>query len=165
MPEVHFRVRWPGGAEETCYSPSTVILEHLVAGESYAVPEFCSSYSRCARAGLERCAHATVTHAALPLDQLRQIEERVRAMPDVEQRELVTVLALSRQEARDARHTPDPKPEQEVEVPRISHVVLHERSASTFPWSSSAEDMQGSSMSYLLAKAGIARTSCSKPNV
>ena len=40
MPEVNFRIRWPDGREESCYSPSTVIREFLAAGESYQVAEF-----------------------------------------------------------------------------------------------------------------------------
>lgn len=40
MPETTFRIRWPDGAEEECYSPSTVIHEHLKAGETYRVDDF-----------------------------------------------------------------------------------------------------------------------------
>jgi uncharacterized repeat protein (TIGR04042 family) len=40
MPETIFRIRWPDGVEEECYSPSTVIHEHLKAGQSYRVDDF-----------------------------------------------------------------------------------------------------------------------------
>lgn len=40
MPETTFRIRWPDGAEEECYSPSTVIHDHLKAGETYRVDDF-----------------------------------------------------------------------------------------------------------------------------
>ncbi|MFI5605950.1 MSMEG_0570 family nitrogen starvation response protein [Amycolatopsis sp. NPDC051903] len=40
MPEVVFRVRWPDASVQRCYSPSTVVEEHVVAGEGYAVAEF-----------------------------------------------------------------------------------------------------------------------------
>ena len=40
MPEVTFRIRWPDGTEEACYSPSTVIHDHLTAGHTYSVAEF-----------------------------------------------------------------------------------------------------------------------------
>ena len=40
MPEMRFRIRWPDGAEESCYSPSLVVKEHLVPGESYSVADF-----------------------------------------------------------------------------------------------------------------------------
>ena len=40
MPETPFEVRWPDGARESCWSPSTVIHEHLAAGERLTVEEF-----------------------------------------------------------------------------------------------------------------------------
>lgn len=40
MPEVMFKIRWPDGVEESCYSPSTIIHEHLDAGQSYSLGEF-----------------------------------------------------------------------------------------------------------------------------
>jgi uncharacterized repeat protein (TIGR04042 family) len=40
MPEMRFDIRWPDGAIEQCYSPSLVIRDHLVVGETYSVPEF-----------------------------------------------------------------------------------------------------------------------------
>ncbi len=40
MPETRFRIRWPDGVEEDCYSPSTVIHDHLKAGQAYRVDDF-----------------------------------------------------------------------------------------------------------------------------
>ncbi|SEN56428.1 MSMEG_0570 family protein [Loktanella fryxellensis] len=40
MPEVTFRIRWPDGTEEACYSPSTVIHDHLTAGTGYRIDDF-----------------------------------------------------------------------------------------------------------------------------
>ncbi|WP_019953932.1 MSMEG_0570 family nitrogen starvation response protein [Yoonia vestfoldensis] len=40
MPETIFRIRWPDGTEEDCYSPSTVIHDHLTAGQTYRVDDF-----------------------------------------------------------------------------------------------------------------------------
>ena len=40
MPETRFRIRWPDGAEEDCYSPSSVIYDHLKAGQTYSVDDF-----------------------------------------------------------------------------------------------------------------------------
>jgi uncharacterized repeat protein (TIGR04042 family) len=48
MPEVIFHIRWPDGTEERCYSPSTIIHDHLTAGASYPLPDFVAR----ARAGL-----------------------------------------------------------------------------------------------------------------
>ncbi len=40
MPEMRFRIRWPNGATEACYSPSLVITEFFAPGESYALADF-----------------------------------------------------------------------------------------------------------------------------
>ena len=40
MPETTFRIRWPDGTEEDCYSPSTVVHDHLRAGQTYRVDDF-----------------------------------------------------------------------------------------------------------------------------
>ncbi|NOW47746.1 putative repeat protein (TIGR04042 family) [Novosphingobium sp. SG751A] len=40
MPETRFRIRWPDGAVEECYSPSTIIRDHLNAGDAYPVARF-----------------------------------------------------------------------------------------------------------------------------
>ena len=40
MPEVMFKVRWPDGKVEDCYSPSTVIFEFIKEGESYRLNDF-----------------------------------------------------------------------------------------------------------------------------
>jgi uncharacterized repeat protein (TIGR04042 family) len=40
MPEMRFQVRWPDGREDSCYSPSLVVREHLQVGGSYPLPEF-----------------------------------------------------------------------------------------------------------------------------
>ncbi len=40
MPEMRFRIRWPDGAEESCYSPSLVVKDFLAPGESYRLADF-----------------------------------------------------------------------------------------------------------------------------
>ena len=40
MPEMHFTVRWPDGAEHACYSPSLVVQDYLAPGQSYPLDDF-----------------------------------------------------------------------------------------------------------------------------
>ncbi|WP_116411078.1 MSMEG_0570 family nitrogen starvation response protein [Subtercola boreus] len=40
MPEMTFTVRWPDGSVADCYSPSLVMHDHLLVGESYPLAEF-----------------------------------------------------------------------------------------------------------------------------
>jgi uncharacterized repeat protein (TIGR04042 family) len=37
---MYFRVRWPDGVIDRCYSPSTVVEEVFSSGEAYPVGEF-----------------------------------------------------------------------------------------------------------------------------
>lgn len=40
MPEMRFLIRWPDGTAESCYSPSLVIRDYLVPGQTYALVDF-----------------------------------------------------------------------------------------------------------------------------
>jgi uncharacterized repeat protein (TIGR04042 family) len=40
MPEMRFRIRWPDGSSETCYSPSLVIKDHFSVGTAYPLADF-----------------------------------------------------------------------------------------------------------------------------
>jgi uncharacterized repeat protein (TIGR04042 family) len=40
MPEMRFRIRWPDGSSETCYSPSLVIKDYFSVGTAYPLADF-----------------------------------------------------------------------------------------------------------------------------
>jgi uncharacterized repeat protein (TIGR04042 family) len=40
MPEMRFRIRWPDGTAETCYSPSLVVKDYFAPGKSYPLADF-----------------------------------------------------------------------------------------------------------------------------
>jgi uncharacterized repeat protein (TIGR04042 family) len=40
MPEMRFRIRWPDGSSESCYSPSLVIKDYFAVGADYALTDF-----------------------------------------------------------------------------------------------------------------------------
>ncbi len=85
MPEVSFRIRWPDGAEENCYSPSTIIRAHLSARGKYTVSEFL----RRSQAGLDdasrrvqaqigrRCAWADAQSARIAATAARHDPEEI----------------------------------------------------------------------------------------
>ncbi|MFX8335504.1 MSMEG_0570 family nitrogen starvation response protein, partial [Acinetobacter baumannii] len=47
MPEMRFKIRWPDGSTESCYSPSLVIKDYFAPGETYALGD-CVERSRTA---------------------------------------------------------------------------------------------------------------------
>lgn len=78
MPEVIFHIRWPDGTEERCYSPSTIIGQHLQAGQSYPLADFVAR----ARAGLTQASDRVQAKygfaCSSAMDQLARIEATAR---------------------------------------------------------------------------------------
>lgn len=71
---MHFRVRWPDGETQRCYSPSLVIKDYFAPGESYELADFVRRSREALAIASERvrqkygygCGHAAA--------QLEQIE-------------------------------------------------------------------------------------------
>jgi uncharacterized repeat protein (TIGR04042 family) len=40
VPETYFRVSWPDGTTQRCYSPSLIVEEFFDAGQAYSIGEF-----------------------------------------------------------------------------------------------------------------------------
>jgi uncharacterized repeat protein (TIGR04042 family) len=76
MPEMHFRIRWPDGEIETCYSPSLVVKDHFAVGEEYELHDFFARSRIALVTGSER-VKARYGHAcSRALAQLARIEAR-----------------------------------------------------------------------------------------
>jgi uncharacterized repeat protein (TIGR04042 family) len=58
MPERYVLVRWPGGARQRIYSPSTVVEEYFAAGQRWPVPDFVERGSEALRAASDRVREA-----------------------------------------------------------------------------------------------------------
>lgn len=77
MPETTFRIRWPDGEVEDCYSPSTIVTQHLSSATDYPLAEFHARATRALESANARvrarfgmgCAHA--------LHQLAEIDRKV----------------------------------------------------------------------------------------
>ena len=82
MPEVHFRIRWPDGRVETCYSPSTVIKAFLEVGVSYPVDEFLMRSRDGLRAASDRVRAQYGTGCSRAMAQLAAIEAKARTLPN-----------------------------------------------------------------------------------
>ena len=89
MPETMFRIRWPDGRTEDCYSPSTVIHEHLAAGETYRLDDFLARSQRALDASALRvkqkygfrCGNADAQAARITATAKDfQLEETVRCL-------------------------------------------------------------------------------------
>lgn len=85
MPEMSFRVRWPDGEEELCYSPSTIIRDHLSPCTDYSLADFHARATAALEAANGRVRARFGMGCAQALNQLAAIDRRVAtfaATPD-----------------------------------------------------------------------------------
>ena len=78
MPEINFKIQWPDGQQETCYSPSLVVKQYFEPGAIYTVSEFVEK----SRASLTIASDRVQAKFGFPcsraLGQLRKIEATAR---------------------------------------------------------------------------------------
>jgi uncharacterized repeat protein (TIGR04042 family) len=104
MPEMHFRVEWPNGRVDDCYSPSWVIEEHLAVGEAYPVAEFVARAKIALEIGSERVRAKYGFACSSALDQLARIEEAAEGLlSDERETGRVKVLAFDKHEPRNPK--------------------------------------------------------------
>ncbi len=76
MPVMHFDIRWPDASESHCYSPSMVIKDYLVPGQSYPLPEFLSRTREALNVASDRVRAKFGFACSAAMDQLAQIERK-----------------------------------------------------------------------------------------
>lgn len=97
MPEVWFTLRWPDESEETCYSPSSVIHDHLKTGAVYPLEEFAKRIETGLNAASSRVEKMYGYPCSRAKAQLLQIERRVDQFRD-QSDAVVTCLNLKTHE-------------------------------------------------------------------
>lgn len=81
MPEMHFHIRWPDGAEEACYSPSLVIKDYYVPGQAYTMDDFLARSRDALTIASDRVKARYGFPCRLALGQLQRIETTARTQP------------------------------------------------------------------------------------
>ncbi|MGI5237928.1 MSMEG_0570 family nitrogen starvation response protein [Dactylosporangium sp. CA-139066] len=79
MPERFVLVRWPDGAAQRIYSPSTVVEEFFAAGQRFAVDEFVEQSRRALAEASERVRVAYGHPCAHAARSIREVEARAAA--------------------------------------------------------------------------------------
>ena len=74
MPETNFKIQWPDGKQETCYSPSLVVKKYFEPGEAYPVSEFVEKARESLNIASDRVRAAYGFPCSRALGQLRKIE-------------------------------------------------------------------------------------------
>jgi putative flavoprotein involved in K+ transport len=130
---MHFRVKWPHGHVEDCYSPSYIVEEYLSEGAAYDVDDFVSRVRTALNIASERVLARYGFECSSALDQLRSVEATAAGLDPSARSGKVSVLGFVKHAPRDARAK---KPE------HFAVVVVGGGQA-------------GLSMSYLLKQRGV----------
>ena len=75
MPEMQFRIRWPDGSENLCYSPSLVIEDHLSVGTSYPLDDFLQRTDIALKIASDRVQQKYGMPCSRAISQLAQIRQ------------------------------------------------------------------------------------------
>lgn len=100
MPEVRFRIRWPDGAEEECYSPSTVVEQYFASGERYPLDDFLSRAREALNRASDRVEAKYGYRCTSAMDQLSRIESRAEAFTGHQDAE-VAMLRLGQEPSQE----------------------------------------------------------------
>lgn len=82
MPEMLFHIRWPDGRQEACYSPSTIVAEHLAAGADYPLAEFVARSNTALAAASERVRARFGMGCARAVNQAASIQQSATSFTD-----------------------------------------------------------------------------------
>jgi uncharacterized repeat protein (TIGR04042 family) len=94
MPEMYFRVRWPDGETQRCYSPSTVVEDFFSPGTAYPLADFVERSRRALTIADERVRQKYGFGCAGATTQLADIEAGAAAFASVPGA-VVTVMELA----------------------------------------------------------------------
>ena len=92
MPEMRFQIRWPDGVDETCYSPSLVIKDHFIVGETYPLADFVTRSRTALMIASERVREKYGMPCSRALGQLARIETTAQRFSAAN--EHVTIVAF-----------------------------------------------------------------------
>ena len=94
MPAINFRIRWPDGSEDDCYSPSTVVRDHFNAGDTMPLGQFMATADEALNAASRRVEQKFGYFCSSAMDQLSVIRTKA-ARFDQEDNPLVEIISLS----------------------------------------------------------------------
>ena len=74
MPETRFKIQWPDGSQETCYSPSSIVKEYFEPGGEYALTDFLDRSRTALNIASDRVLAKYGRACGLAIGQLAEIE-------------------------------------------------------------------------------------------
>lgn len=94
MPAVTLRLRWPDGQQNSAYSPSTAIFDHLEAGRRYGLADFMARATTGLNAASERVKTVKGFYCSSAMDSLAGLRLQARQFSDPQAQVEVLELAI-----------------------------------------------------------------------
>ena len=91
MPETFFKVKWPNGQEQDCYSPSSVVSDYFTENTEYTLQDFISLSEKALNEASERVKLKFGFYCSSAADQLSQLKSKARQFEPSEQ---ITILTI-----------------------------------------------------------------------
>ncbi|MEL6453847.1 MAG: MSMEG_0570 family nitrogen starvation response protein [Cyanobacteria bacterium J06623_5] len=82
MPEINFKIQWPDGEQETCYSPSLIVKDYFEAGKTYSLNDFLARSRESLKIASDRVQAKYGFPCSRALGQLSHIETAARTHLD-----------------------------------------------------------------------------------
>ena len=74
MPETRFKIQWPDGSQETCYSPSSIIRNYFEPEHDYELAEFVDRAQTALHIASDRVKAKYGRPCGLAIGQLAEIQ-------------------------------------------------------------------------------------------
>ncbi|MEM8677435.1 MAG: MSMEG_0570 family nitrogen starvation response protein [Cyanobacteria bacterium P01_G01_bin.67] len=85
MPEINFKIQWPDGTQQNCYSPSLVVKEYFTPSTEYTLNEFVEKSRTALNIASDRVEQAYGFPCSRALGQLQQIEVKATTYHELSQ--------------------------------------------------------------------------------
>lgn len=73
MPEIHFKIQWPDGSQDVCYSPSLVVKDYFTPNCEYELEDFVERSRTALQIASDRVKLKYGRPCGLALGQLEEI--------------------------------------------------------------------------------------------
>ncbi|MBE9028822.1 MSMEG_0570 family nitrogen starvation response protein [filamentous cyanobacterium LEGE 11480] len=83
MPEIRFKIEWPDGQQETCYSPSLIVQEYFEPGATYTLTDFVERSRTALNIASDRVKAKYGRPCGLAIGQLQTLESRATNYADL----------------------------------------------------------------------------------
>ncbi|MBF2025747.1 MAG: MSMEG_0570 family nitrogen starvation response protein [Oscillatoriales cyanobacterium C42_A2020_001] len=74
MPEINFKIQWPDGTQEVCYSPSLVVKDYFTPNSNYSLNDFLERSRTALQIASDRVEAKYGMPCGMALKQLARIE-------------------------------------------------------------------------------------------